>query len=217
MQPWLRASMFLWKSLWRRRWQMGVEGITYGTHSLGPILSWMAGDRVTSVCCAGSGHHYRDPRGDNYHQDTHVMLGKMASGGLVKIRCDLVSERPAATGNCQLQGTEGCFESARSRDGRNRVWLRERCPDSRTWLDLADLQDEFLPERWADDLERARSAGHGGSDYFVARAFVEAALGKRPPEIDLHAAMDMTLPGLLSQESMRRGGAWVAVPDSREW
>ena len=49
---------------WRRRWQTGVNGITYGTHSLGPILQWMPGQRVVSVCCAGSGHHYRDPRGD---------------------------------------------------------------------------------------------------------------------------------------------------------
>ena len=27
----------------------------------------------------------------------------------------------------------------------------------------------------------------------------------------------MTLPGLVSQESIRRGGAWISVPDSRVW
>ncbi|HUV39071.1 MAG TPA: Gfo/Idh/MocA family oxidoreductase, partial [Planctomycetota bacterium] len=26
---------------WRRRWQTGINGVTYGTHSLGPILQWM--------------------------------------------------------------------------------------------------------------------------------------------------------------------------------
>lgn len=31
---------------WRRHYQMGIDGITYGTHSLGPILQWMPGDRV---------------------------------------------------------------------------------------------------------------------------------------------------------------------------
>ena len=67
---------------WRRRWQTGINGVTYGTHSLGPILQWMPGDRVTSVCCAGSGHHYRDPRGDEYeNEDSCVMLCRMRSGG----------------------------------------------------------------------------------------------------------------------------------------
>jgi len=202
---------------WRRHWALGIDGITYGTHSLGPILAWMAGDRVASVCCAGSGHHYRDPRGDDYHQDTHVMLGRMTSGGLIKLRVDMVSERPHVTCTYQLQGTEGCYESARSRGDIHRLWLRQRSPDAETWLDLADLQEEFLPDGWAEGMARSKGAGHGGSDYFVALAFVEAALGKRPPEIDIHAAMDMTLPGLLSQESMRRDGAWIDVPDSRQW
>ena len=29
--------------------------------------------------------------------------------------------------------------------------------------------------------------------------------------------MDMTLPGLVSQESIRRDGEWLTVPDSRTW
>ena len=85
---------------WRRTWQTGTDGITYGTHSLGPVLNWMAGDRVVSVACAGSGHHYTDPRGDLYeNQDSCVMLCKMRSGGLVKIRVDMLSDRPHSTGN----------------------------------------------------------------------------------------------------------------------
>ena len=35
--------------------------------------------------------------------------------------------------------------------------------------------------------------------------------------IGIHASMDMTLPGLLSQQSVAEGGRWVDVPDSREW
>ena len=34
---------------WRRKWQTGTNGISYGTHSLGPILQWMSGDRVRAV------------------------------------------------------------------------------------------------------------------------------------------------------------------------
>jgi predicted dehydrogenase len=203
---------------WRRKWQTGIDGITYGTHSLGPILQWMKGDRVESVCCAGSGHHYRDPRGNEYeNQDACVMLCRMRSGGLVKIRVDMLSDRPHAMTNYQVQGTDGCYESARSRGGNHRIWLRSRCPDVRAWMDLDTLAEEFLPEYWKRGEENAAKAGHGGGDYFEVLDFVEAVEGNRPCPIGIHEAMDMTLPGLCSQQSILEGSRWIDVPDSRQW
>ncbi len=203
---------------WRRRWQTGIDGITYGTHSLGPILQWMQGDRVESVSCAGSGHHYHDPRGDEYeNQDTCVMLCRMRSGGLVKVRVDMLSDRPHAMTNYQMQGTDGAYESARAANEKNRVWLRGKSSDPNQWMDLDDLADEFLPEYWKRGEEQAAKAGHGGGDYFEILDFVSAIEGIRVCPIGIHEAMDMTLPGLCSQESIRQSGAWIEVPDSRGW
>jgi predicted dehydrogenase len=203
---------------WRRRWQTGIDGVTYGTHSLGPILHWLEGDRVESVCCAGSGHHYRDPRGDEYaNQDACVMLCRLRSDGLIKVRVDMLSNRPHAMTNYQLQGSEGCFESARAAGERDRVWLAGRAPDRNTWLDLADLADEFLPADWRRYEETARRAGHGGGDFFVALEFVRALTGEPSSLPGVHEALDMTLPGLVSQQSIREGGRWLPVPDSRDW
>jgi predicted dehydrogenase len=203
---------------WRRRWQTGINGITYGTHSLGPLLQWLPDDRVVSVCCAGSGHHYRDPRGDTYeNEDSCLMLCKLRSGGLLKIRVDMLSDRPHAMTNYALQGTEGCYESARAAGERNRIWLRSRCPDANTWLDLAELEDEFLPGWWKALSEQAARTGHGGGDFFELADFVEAVRQGRSPAVGVHQAMDMTLPGLVSQRSIEQGGAWLDVPDSREW
>lgn len=205
-------------TVWRRKWQTGVNGVTYGSHSLGPILQWMPGDRVTAVCCAGSGHHYRDPRGAAYeNEDACVMLCRMASGGLVKIRVDMLSNRPHAMTNYQLQGTDGCYESARAPGERDRVWLRARCPTMHTWLDLATLSEEFLPDFWKQNMTRGQAAGHGGGDFFEVLDFVDAIEGRRPNPIGVHEAMDMTLPGLVSQQSVREGGRWIDVPDSRTW
>jgi predicted dehydrogenase len=203
---------------WRRRWQTGINGNTYPTHSLGPLLQWMPGDRVVSVCCAGSGRHYRDPRGDLYeNEDSTLTLCKMRSGGLVKLRLDMLSDRPHAMTNYQLQGTDGAYESARAEGEPHRIWLRSHSRDANTWLPLEALEAEFLPEMWKQASETAQSAGHGGGDYFEIVDFVDAIRGVRPPAIDIHAAMDMTLPGLISQQSIANGSRWLDVPDSRAW
>ncbi|HZO87522.1 MAG TPA: Gfo/Idh/MocA family oxidoreductase [Chthonomonadaceae bacterium] len=203
---------------WRRKWQTGINGNTYPTHSLGPILQWMPGDRVVSVCCAGSGHHYRDPGGDLYeNEDSTITLCKMKSGGLVKLRLDMLSDRPHAMTNYQLQGTDGAYESARAHGEIDRIWLRSHCKDQNTWIPLRQLEAEFLPEMWRQASEAAQRAGHGGGDYFEIVDFVDAIQGVRPPAIDIHAAMDMTLPGLISQQSIAQGSRWLDVPDSRDW
>ena len=73
-----------------------------------------------------------------------------------------------------------------------------------------------MPDIWRNPPREALEAGHGGGDYFEVMDFVEAIQGKKPSPIGIHEAMDMTLPGLISQESIRRGG-WLPVPDSRHW
>lgn len=203
---------------WRRRWQTGIDGITYGTHSLGPVLQWMPGDRVASVSCAGSGYNHVDPRGDPYeNQASCVMLCKMASGGLVKIRVDMISDRPHSMTNYQLQGVDGCYESARAPDERNRVWLRSHDPDPTSWTDLEELAEQFAPPLWQEYGKLAEGVGHGGGDIMQMMDFVTAVRGHTQPPIGVHEAMDMTLPGLISQQSIQEGGRWLPVPDSREW
>jgi len=204
------------KTVWRRKWQNGIDGITYGTHSLGPVLQWMEGDRVVAVCCEGTGNHYKDPRGDEYAQDTSVMLCRMRSGGLVKIRVDMISDRPDAGRNYQLQGTDGCYESARAKGEKHRIWLRSKCEDTQTWLDIESLEDEFLPEYWKEATEAAKKAGHGGGDYFEILDWEKTMAGEKAV-IGIHEAMDMTLPGLVSQQSILEDARWLEVPDSRTW
>lgn len=202
---------------WRRKWQTGINGITYGTHNLGPILRWMPGERVVSVCCAGSGHHYRDPRGEWYeNEDSCVMLGKLRGGGLIKLRVDMLSNRPYGL-NWSLQGTDGCYESARATGERGRIWLRALSDSPDTWFDPETLAEDYLPDDWRERARLAEGMGHGGADFYVIADFIGAIREGREPPIGIHEAMDMTLPGLVSQQSIQEGGRWLDVPDSREW
>ncbi len=203
---------------WRRRWQTGIDGITYGTHSLGPILQWLAGDRVSRVCCQGSGRHYKDARGDIYeNQDTCIMLAKTGRDALIKIRVDMLSNRPHAMLNFALQGTQGSYESARCAEQHNRIWLSSKAGNCLSWSDLAELEAQYLPKMWRNPPPQALAAGHGGGDYYVIQDFIACIRGSIPCPLDIHAALDMTLPGLISQESIQQGGTWLEVPDSREW
>ena len=179
----------------------------------------MKPDRVASVCCRGSGHHHRDPRNQVYeNEDTCVMLAKMVTGGLVKIRVDMLSDRPHGSNNYfQLQGTDGCYESARASSEHDRIWLRERGAEDKQWTDLEDLAADALPPLWRQYEKDTAQIGHEGTDLLVLADIVNALVGRPNEAIDIHAAMDMTLPGLISQKSIAQDGEWLDVPDSRSW
>ena len=202
---------------WRRRWQTGVNGATYPTHSLGPVLNWFPGERVEAVCAVGTGHHYTDPRGDRYGmEDSVTMTCRLTSGALAQIRVDMLSERPHNMVHYALQGTDGCYEGADGHQADPKIWLRVRS-DEHHWEPLEALEEEFLPDFWKHPPPEALAAGHGGGDYWEVQDFVAAILEEREPPIGIDRAMDMTLPGLVSQQSIATGSTWTAVPDSRNW
>ncbi len=208
---------------WRLKWQTGIEGITYCTHSLGPILQWLPGDRITRVCCANTGSHFLDPRGHPYAQDSATMLCKTAHGVLIKIRVDLVSPRPHAMSNFQLQGTKGVYESSRGGPvDRGKIWFEELSQEV-LWHDLEELAEvedlaaRYVPDAWRRPSEVARRSGHSGGDYLVIKDFLDSIRNDTPCPIGIHEAMDMTLPGLISQQSILKRGDWMDVPDSRTW
>jgi len=198
---------------WRYYWQVGVNGCTYPTHSLGPCLQWVK-ERPQRISCIGTGR-WTDP--EHAMEDTVLLLCKTASGKLMRLRVDMLSRRPHAMTNYTLQGTRGAYESARRRGEGNWVWLEGYSKDPNAWTPLEAFEDQFLPEFWRNPPAEALAAGHGGGDYFEVMDFVDALRGRKPPAVGIHEAMDMTLPGLVSQESIRHDGAWLPVPDSRAW
>ena len=205
------------RTKWRRRWQTGVNGSTYPTHSLGPVMQWFEGQRVVSVCAMGTGHHYRDPRGDHYEmEDSVTMMCRLSEGGLVEIRVDMLSDRPHNMVHYALQGTDGCYESTDGYNGVPKIWLRSRS-EKPQWEPLENLEEAYLPDYWKNPPEAAVKAGHGGGDYWEVQDFANAIQEEIEPPVGIDRAMDLTLPGLASQQSMAQGSTWVAVPDPRNW
>lgn len=200
---------------WRRIWQTGINGVTYCTHSLGPVLTWIK-DRVVSVTCTGSGHHYKDPCGYFYeNEDSCSMDCKLSRGGQARIRVDMLSNRPHQMAYYSLQGTKGVFEAARSSLDTAKVWLADKSNDPNTWQPLSEYADEFMPADWKKWEQQAVKAGHGGGDFLQIMDFLGAVRGERPCPIDAFTALDFSVPGLVSQESILCGGIPLPVPDFR--
>lgn len=202
---------------WRYYWHAGIRGCTYPTHSLGPVMQWFQAvhpeERVASVACFGSGQH-TDP--EHPHDDTCLMLCTLASGKLIKIRFDVMSNRPHLGNWYALQGTHGAYETSRDGKESGMVWVGEnRLRDTREWRPVTDFE-ELLPAQYRADTEEALRAGHGGSDYHVARAFVESVVRGTPSPVDIYAALEWTAAGLCSQVSIVNGGVPVRVPDFRD-
>jgi len=199
-----------------------TNGITYGTHSIGPILQWMNGERVEKVCCQGSGVHHEDSNGKKLAQDTPVMLCKTNNGSLIQILTDFLSPHPFAH-NYILQGTEGCCEVSFGEKGMvsgrictSKMSREHRWLDIDTLLSMDSFVDTYLPD-FRSKTSVSENGTHWGGDYRMVGDFLEVITRNRSCTLGIHEAMDMTLPGLYSQKSIIQGGIWLDVPNSRKW
>jgi hypothetical protein len=145
-----------------------------------------------------------------------VVLCRTAKGALISLRNDMLSPRPSS-GYAALQGTKGAYDPNWQGIGSHRVCLvdPERPHDDPQWRPLAEFEDRFLPAIWRDRPKELEQQVHGGADGLTILEFVNAILEGRESPIDVYRALDMTVPGLVSETSAHQGGLPVAVPDFR--
>lgn len=200
------------EATWRAYWQVGRNGVTYPTHSLGPLLQWFD-DRIVAVSCVGTGRHTAP---EHEIDDTVVLLARTSRGALLLTRLDLLSNRPHSMRYYSLQGTAGAYETGRFGDDTPRVHVVGRSAPGE-WEPIEAYAEEFLPRRYAT----SSGSGHWGSDTWPILDFVEGLSADEAPAgaepIDVYAALDMSLPGIVSETSRQQGGVWCAVPDPRRF
>jgi predicted dehydrogenase len=196
------------------------SGYVYIWHSLRPLLR-ILDDRAVRVSAMMTQQPGR-LEADISIPDNVVSLMHTAAGRLLKIRVDIVSPRPHLMDYYALQGTHGSFEGTRGYGDPPRIWLEEIEPAARPgrsgpgvkWLPLADFEAEFIPDRVAARAESSRS-GHGGSDYWTMKAFVEGLRNGGNSPVDVYRALDCSLPGELALQSAKQQGVPVEIPDPR--
>ena len=199
------------KNTWRHYWQMGTRGAFYPTHSLGPVMQCFDDDRIVGISTFSPGcHNNKGLRGDDLTQT----LCQLESGKLVKIRVDTISPRPHCMTYYSIQGTKGCYESARGLGDVAKIAIAtDDNPDGyKEWRPLTDFRD-MLPERYKTESDKG--AEHGGGDYYIVADFIEAIKTNTQPELNVYKAAEWTAVALLSQLSVTNGGRMMEMPNFR--
>lgn len=208
---------------WRTQHSVDRNGDIYPTHGLGPVAEMLNINRgnqflyLTSMATSSQGlHDYIVKKGGADHPNAKVKfkLGdivqtmiKCANGETILITHDTNLPRPYSLG-FRVQGTNGIW----TEDNKS-IYLDGVSPKQHRWEDFKPYQDKYDHPLWVNHASDAENAGHGGIDYFVLRAFIEAIKNKVAPPIDVYDAAAWSAISPLSEESIRKGSAPVQIPD----
>ena len=202
----------------------------YPTHELGPIAKLLdinRGNRIMTVSSFASKScglkEYIQNREDATEdmKQTEFMQGDIvttvltcANGETIVIRLDTTLPRSYSR-DFTVRGTKGLYMQ-----DTNMVFFDgdEESYDTVNYMktninNASKYEQEFLPDIWKEITPEAMLAGHGGMDWFVYKAFVDALINKEEMPIDVYDAATWQAVGVLSEISIRQGGAPQAMPD----
>ncbi|MCI5565117.1 MAG: Gfo/Idh/MocA family oxidoreductase [Clostridiales bacterium] len=199
----------------------------YPTHELGPIAQYLKlgrGNRMTSLCAMASGacglHEWlQKNRPDTALAQAQVNEGDIvttliacANGETILLSHDCTLPRPYSRRNV-VRGTKGCWYE----DGHLLFVEGETPQNENSWMHVGESDErmihEFRHPLWKAYDEFGQRGGHGGMDYLVLRAFVEAIQQHTPVPLDVYDTAMLMAVTPLSEQSIAMGGAPVPVPD----
>jgi predicted dehydrogenase len=181
-------------------WRMNRPPLHYCSHSLGPLLMFLRDDYI--VRATGSGNRADIiPNLGPGAIDMQVGLFETKKGVTIKLLRTSVYSGPYQL-NYVVYGTKGFLESGRASEvGRMYIEKEDEAPREMR----CPIADPNAPED-------ARKGGHGTSEYYLVRDFIEAVDNDRKPPIDIVRALEITAPGLVAYEAAMKGGVWLDVP-----
>ncbi len=204
------------------------NGELYPTHELGPICKWLnvnRGNRMlsltaTSSKAVGLNAWAKEHRGADdplatfkfNEGDIVTTVIKCANGETIVLTHDCSLHRPYSRGNV-IQGTKGIYmedKNAMSVEGISEV--REGW-DPDTWTPMEEIYKNHEHPLWKKFQDAGVKGGHGGMDYLVLRAFLEAVRDGKAMPIDVYDSAAWMAITPLSEESIACGSAPVAIPD----
>jgi hypothetical protein len=208
---------------WRTQHSVYRNGDLYPTHGIGPV-AMMAninrGNRFTELVSYSSKarglHDYVVKTGGENHPNAKIgfKLGdvvttmiKCANEETILLQHDTNLPRPYSLG-FRVQGTKGIWM-----DVNKSIYIEGQSKQAHRWDDAQAWLDKYDHPLWKKYGSDAAGAGHGGMDWFVLHAFVEAIKRKTNTPQDVYDAVTWSAITPLSETSIRLGGENVDFPD----
>ena len=189
-------------------WRNNTYSTYYCTHSLGPIIH-ITGLRPVSVTGFESTMNARQLSTGSKSAQFGMEMVTLENGAIVKsVHGALYRDSIWYT----IYGSKGRMESARDDAENDNVY--------RIYSNCDEYPGEYAKrpvESYLVELEdEADDFGHGGSDYYVMKHFLERLNGNLDAEIiDVYEAMDMALPGMFAFRSILDGNKPKEIPNLR--
>jgi predicted dehydrogenase len=194
----------------KRYWRDERAPLHYCSHSLGPILN-MLDDRVVRAMGVGQSKTIV-PDGGVGCIDIQVALLETAKGATIKLLRSSVAAKHPGHHFYSVYGSNGQIENGRGADqGKQGSLYLQGDP-----LYAEGALPILCPVSDESASEEARRGGHGTTEYYLLRDFIDALEGHKPSPIDVYRAMEFTLPGLIAQQSVELGSVWLDVPQVRK-
>lgn len=208
---------------WRTEHSVRRNGDLYPSHGIGPCakaLNINCGNRFTRLTSYASKarglHDYVVKTGGADHPNAGVTfkLGDVVqtmigceNGETILLSHDTSLPRPYSLG-FRVQGTQGIWM-----DVNESFYIEGKSPTPHKWEAAQPWLDKYDHPLWQRYASAAAGAGHGGMDFFVIHAFVEALKRGQPMPIDIYDAVAWSAITPLSEMSIAGGNRTVEFPD----
>ncbi len=207
---------------WRTEHSVRRNGELYPSHGIGPCAMYTGinrGNRFTRINAFASKarglHEYVLAQGGKDHPNAQVgfKLGDVVTttlacenGETIVLQHDTSLPRPYSLG-FRVQGTKGLWM-----DLNESIHIEGRSP-AHKWEPFQRYQEQYDHPLWRKHAKDAEGAGHGGMDFFVIHAFVEALKARAPMPIDIYDAIAWSAITPLSEQSIAQNFATLDFPD----
>lgn len=199
-------------------WRHGLAPMLYSTHCTAFLLG-VSTDVIRSVSCVGWDHDNKTLENNRYNNRywNQSALFDTNNGTIFNLevnwrgafspteRCSWFGEKMSYLGPDSITSKSYLIHST-SKLGN----------DDAGFLNYQPRIEEFLqPNWWETDLlpkELQFESGHFGSHTFITHEFIDSIINGRKPSIDIELAINMTLPGIIANESAKRGGERLNIP-----
>jgi len=207
---------------WRTQFNVDRNADVYPTHGAGPVMQYIdinRGNRFTNLVSfsskskglntyvEGLAPGNKNAKIDYKNGDVITTMINCANGETVLLLHDTHLPRPYSLG-FRVQGTKGLWM-----DVANSVYIEHLSQKDDEWDPAENWLKKYDHPLWKKYEDKAEGAGHGGMDWFVFNAFVEAVKQKKQTRIDVYDSVTMSVITPLSEKSIKEGNTPQSFPD----